>query len=122
MTPARARPSWQALAASVAVALMVASGSTWLAVRPAPEQRTAEAVVDGHVRALMAPQPIDVASSDRHTVKPWFNGRIAQGAARRWCRARRLCWSAADNVIGRAGGGARLPQATAPHPPLGCPG
>ena len=78
MTPARARPSWQALAASVAVALMVASGSTWLAVRPAPGERTAEAVVDGHVRALMAPQPIDVASSDRHTVKPWFNGRIAQ--------------------------------------------
>jgi len=75
---ARSRPSWQALAASVAVAFMVASASTWVLVRPAPGDRIAEAVVDDHVRALMASQPIDVAASDRHTVKPWFNGRLAQ--------------------------------------------
>jgi anti-sigma factor RsiW len=75
---ARPRPSWQALAASVALAFVVASASTWILVQPVPRDRIAEAVIDDHVRALMATQPIDVASSDRHTVKPWFNGRIAQ--------------------------------------------
>ncbi len=75
---ARSRPSWQALAASVAVAFAVASASTWTLLRPSPADRIADVIVDDHVRALMASQPIDVASSDRHTVKPWFNGRIAQ--------------------------------------------
>ena len=65
-------------AASVLVALFVGSGSTWLALRPGPTETTADLLVASHLRALMAPQPIDVASSDRHTVKPWFNGRIPQ--------------------------------------------
>lgn len=34
-----------------------------------------EQVLAGHLRALAAPQPFDIASSDRHVVKPWFNGR-----------------------------------------------
>jgi anti-sigma factor RsiW len=73
------RPSWRALAASVALAAVVGSGATYVAFGPqqgAPS--TQVAVLDAHIRAMMAPQAFDVASSDRHTVKPWFNGRLAE--------------------------------------------
>jgi anti-sigma factor RsiW len=73
-----ARPSWRALAASVMVAAVVASGATWFVGQGRGPDATADMVVASHMRALMAPASIDVASSDRHTVKPWFNGRIAE--------------------------------------------
>jgi anti-sigma factor RsiW len=72
------RPSWRALAASVLLSLFVASGATWFVVRPSPADTVADMVVASHVRALMAPQPADVASSDQHTVKPWFNGKVPE--------------------------------------------
>jgi anti-sigma factor RsiW len=74
----RERPSWRALAASVVLTALVASSSTWFIVGSEPANSVADSLVSDHIRALMAPQPTDVASSDRHTVKPWFNGRIPQ--------------------------------------------
>jgi anti-sigma factor RsiW len=33
-------------------------------------------LVDMHVATLASASPVDVVSSDRHTVKPWFQGRV----------------------------------------------
>lgn len=70
------RPTWRALAASIVMGMVLASGSTWLAVRPQSDKDAPTPAIDSHIRALMAPQPADVMSSERHTVKPWFNSRI----------------------------------------------
>jgi len=78
LTRARSTPSWRALAASVVLAMVVSSGTTWLLTHTPGADGASEAVMAGHLRALMAPQPVDVASSDGHVVKPWFNGRIPQ--------------------------------------------
>jgi len=71
-----ARRGWGAMAASIALAFAIGSAATYLAIRP--EQGEAELLVSSHMRALMASQPVEVASSDRHTVKPWFNGKLPQ--------------------------------------------
>jgi len=75
---ARTQFSWRALAASIAVTAVVASSATSMLLAPSRSAMVRDGIVDAHIRSLMAPQPIDVASSDRHTVKPWFNGRIPQ--------------------------------------------
>ena len=76
LTRQRAQPTWMAMAASLALAIFASSTGTWYAMQPPVGGSVPDAVIAGHLRALMAPQPADVASSDRHTVKPWFSGRI----------------------------------------------
>jgi anti-sigma factor RsiW len=56
-------------AAAAALALVAIHGG------PSAESLR-DQVVDAHVRSLMAAHLTDVASTDRHTVKPWFQGRL----------------------------------------------
>ena len=68
-------PGWLAYAASILIAVAVGSGGTWLIGGERQQDTIADEVVDSHLRSLLADHLTDVASSDRHTVKPWFAGR-----------------------------------------------
>jgi anti-sigma factor RsiW len=62
-----------ALAASFVV---VALGSWSLAWQRAAGAALADDVLSSHIRSLMPGHLTDVVSSDQHTVKPWFNGKL----------------------------------------------
>ena len=61
---------------SPSASMLGAGGATVLAPRGG-DDAIERAAVAGYVRGRLADQPFDVASTDRHTVKPWFSGKIA---------------------------------------------
>jgi anti-sigma factor (TIGR02949 family) len=66
------RPAWSLVAAAV---LLFAAGLFVLASRNSQSKAVGE-FADLHVMALASANPVDVVSSDRHTVKPWFQGKL----------------------------------------------
>ena len=77
-----AMPQWSRLAAACVLAFG-AGGTAVHLWNPGqglanPQTQIARDLFASHWRALAAATPVDVLSSDRHTVKPWFAGKVAE--------------------------------------------
>jgi anti-sigma factor (TIGR02949 family) len=59
------------------VSLALAASLFFVVAMPG-EQAIQQELISGHVRSLLASHLTDVTTSDEHTVKPWFNGKLAR--------------------------------------------
>ena len=70
------QPRWLVAAASLVLAFIV----IWIVgrslVKPDSGDLLAQEIVASHVRSMMADHLTDVSSSNQHTVKPWFDGKL----------------------------------------------
>ncbi len=76
----RARPaiwrSWRALAGAFACGVVASWAFVHFRPAPADDYAIVQEVLAGHVRSLMVSHLADIASSDQHSVKPWFAGKL----------------------------------------------
>ena len=67
---------WLAAAVAVVVLFAIGIGTVSMRQRQFARQQIFSEVADLHVATLASSNPVDVVSTDRHTVKPWFQGKI----------------------------------------------
>jgi anti-sigma factor RsiW len=67
---------WILATSALALLLIAGAVTTYLGRRNLRQQQLYSELADLHVATLGSANPVDVVSSDRHTVKPWFQGKI----------------------------------------------
>lgn len=72
----RTSPWWRLAAAGVAIALISSSATYAVLGGRNPSHQASEELLASHIRSLMPGHLTDVASTNQHNVKPWFDGRV----------------------------------------------
>jgi anti-sigma factor RsiW len=67
---------WKWALGLAAAAVLVIVGALFIQTQRSREQQAYSELADMHIAAMASANPVDVVSTDRHTVKPWFQGKL----------------------------------------------